>query len=343
MGFSSRLGASVMSAALLAPAVAWGDAGAADRDNARTYMSDGRAKRDAGDLRGALRAFQAADALMHVPTTAFEVAKTEGALGMLIEAREDALKIARSQAKPGEPAPFAEARTSAQKLADDVEPRIPSIRLVLKNADAATVSIDDVALPSVAIGLPRRLDPGAHLVVAKLGSVERRITVQVLEREAKEIPIDLTDATQTTPTTTTTANTTTTLTVPQTTATTTTEMPQTAASKGPWMAVGVTTLVVGGIGLVVGGITGALSLSQTGTIKSQCPNSMCPTMLSDGSNTQTALGNARTMATVSDVGFIAGGVVAALGAVFVIVAATKKSHPMALRVGPGSFELGGQF
>ncbi len=164
----------------------------------------------------------------------------------------------------------------------------------------------------------------------------------MLEREAKEIPIDL-EAAQTTTTTTSTALTTTT-TVPQTTTrTTTTELPRTSTSKGPWMAVGVTTLAVGGIGLVVGGITGALSLSQTSTIKSQCPNGMCPPMLSDGTSTTTALGNARTMATVSDVGFIAGGVVAALGAAFVIVAATKKPQGMALRIGPGSFELGGRF
>jgi hypothetical protein len=110
------------------------------------------------------------------------------------------------------------------------------------------------------------------------------------------------------------------------------------------MAVGVTTLVIGVGGLVVGAITGSLSLSQTSTIKSQCqPSGACPPTLSDGTVTQTALGNARTMATVSDVGFIAGGVVAALGAVFVIVAATKKPHAMAFRLGPGSFALSGQF
>jgi len=324
---------------LLAPAVASADAGATDRDNARTYMSDGRTKREAGDLRGALRAFQAADALMHVPTTAFEVAKTEAELSMLIEAREDALQIARSQAKPGEPPPFAEARTSAQKLADDVEPRIPSIRLALKNGDGATVLIDDVALPPVAIGLPRRLDPGTHLVVAKLGSLERRITVQVLEREAKEVPIDLSEALTTTPTTTTT--------IPTTTVQTTTTTPErlpTSTSRGPWMAVGATTLAVGVGGLVVGAITGGLSLSQTSTIKSQCqPSGACPPTLSDGTVTQTALGNARTMAIVSDVGFIAGGVVAALGTVLVIVASSKKPHAMAVRLGPGSFELSGQF
>jgi hypothetical protein len=294
-------------------------------------MSDGRAKRDAGDLRGALRAFQAADALMHVPTTAFEVAKTESLLGMLIEAREDALQIARSQPKPGETAPFGDARAAAQKLADEIEPRIPSIRLVVKNVEGMTVSVDDVALPAVTIGLPRRLDPGTHIIIARLGLTERRVSVEVLEREAKEVPIDMND----TPT----------VTLPPTTLPPAqTSNASSSASRGPWLAASVTALAVGGVGLVVGAITGAVSLSQTSTIKSQCqPNGACPSMLSDGSITLSAIGSARALANVSNVGFIAGGIVAAAGAVFAIIASSKKPHAMALRLGPGSFELGGRF
>jgi len=309
-------------------------------------MSDGRAKRDSGDLKGALQAFQAADALMHVPTTSLEVAKTEFMLGLLIEAREEALQIARSPTKPGEPPPFAEARASAQKLADDVEPRIPSIRLVMKSVpEAMMVSIDGVVLPTVSIGLPRRLDPGAHVIVAKVGVAEKRFTIQVLEREAKDVPIDVGDAGQTTPNTT--PNITTVPTTNTTTVTTTTPLTTPvdtgASGKGPWVAVGVVTLAVGGIGLVVGGITGAMSLSQTSTIKSQCPANVCPPTLSDGSNTQTALGNARTLGIVSDVTFIAGGVVAAAGIVFMIAGSGKKAAPIALHVGPGSFALAGKF
>src|SRR5260221_13091450 len=128
MGFDDRLfqKAMLIFALAIAPAVAWADPTAADRETARGLMKQGTAARDAGHLDEALKNFEAADAIMRVPTTAYEVAKTRAALGKLIEARDGALSIARSSAQPNEPAPFAEARTAAQKLSDDLEGRIPS-------------------------------------------------------------------------------------------------------------------------------------------------------------------------------------------------------------------------
>src|SRR5262249_27770672 len=70
--------AGFLTAAALVTGAAWAaEPSAVDRESARAYMAEGRQKRDAGDLKAALRAFQAADAVMHVPTTGFEVAKTE--------------------------------------------------------------------------------------------------------------------------------------------------------------------------------------------------------------------------------------------------------------------------
>lgn len=323
---ASRARFAIAFGVLLLPAVARAsEPSAADRETARTLMADGRAKRDASDLKDALRAFQAADALMHVPTTAYEVAKTESMLGMLVEARDEALQIARSPAKPGEPAPFAEARVSAQKLADELEGRIPSIRVVVKNApEGASVTIDDVVLPAVAVGLPRKLDPGAHAIVVKAGSAEKRLNVQVLEREAKDVPVDFAE----------------------TSAPTSTSTPsETSSKKGPWMILGITGVAVGGAGLVLGAITGSMSLAQTNTIKDSCTGNICPPVLKDGSSTQSALSNARTLAAVSDVAFVAGGVLAAAGVAFIVVGSTShgSSTAMEMRLGPGSLMLAGRF
>ena len=320
---------------------------AADKETARTLMAEARSKRDANDLKAALRAFQAADAIMHVPTTSYEVAKTESMLGMLVEARDEALTVARSPAKPGEPPPFAEARASAQKLADDLEPRIPSIRVVVKNApENVSVTIDDAVLPSVAIGLPRRLDPGSHAVIAKAGSVERRINVQVLEREAKEVPIDFGEAVQATSTSASATSNATSTTATGTSATTATPSHDESPHRPPWLAIGITGIAVGGVGLAIGAVTGSLSLSQTSTIKQSCDaQGNCPATLKDGSSTQSALDGARSLALVSDVTFIAGGVIAAAGLVFIVVGATSKSSATSaeLRVGPGSLMLAGRF
>ncbi|HEY1959661.1 MAG TPA: hypothetical protein VGH28_28825 [Polyangiaceae bacterium] len=319
----------VLVAALLLPGLAWAEPSAADRESARTYMAEGRKKRDENDLKAALRAFAAADAIMHVPTTGLEVAKTEVMLGQLVEARDEALRVSRSSPQPGEPAPFAEARATAQKMGDDLEARIPSIRVLLKNAPpGTTVTIDGATMPSVAVGLGRKLDPGNHVVVAAAGATERSINVQVLEREQKDVPIDLgapavvqapvnSEPTQPAPVT-------------------VIEPPP--SPHKPWTAVGITTLALGGAGLALGAITGAMSISQTNEVKPQCTGTVCPSSL------QGKINSAETLATVSDIGFIAGGVLAAVGVVFVIIGAThgSQSH-VALGAGPGSVMLSGSF
>ena len=50
--------------------MAHADPSAADKETARALMNEGRTDRDKGDLKAAVKAFAAADALMHVPTTA---------------------------------------------------------------------------------------------------------------------------------------------------------------------------------------------------------------------------------------------------------------------------------
>ena len=335
----SRAGCLLALSLLLSTSVALAEPTAADKETARTLMSEARQKRDANDLKAALRAFQAADAIMHVPTTSYEVAKTQSMLGLLVEARDAALTIARTPVKPGEPAPFAEARASAQKLADELEGRIPSIRVVVKNADNVAVTIDGETLPAVAIGLPRRLDPGSHAVIAKAGSNERRINVQVLEREAKEVPIDFGEAA---PQNNNNANNASNNGSNTSNTSTSTSTTADGPHKSPWLAVGITGLAVGGVGLAIGAVTGTMSLTQTNDIiKNSCGGtSSCP------ASAQPAIANARTLATVSDVTFIAGGVIAAAGLVFIVVAATSKSPTTTsaeLRLGPGSLMLSGRF
>lgn len=325
-------------AALLLPSLAWArDPTAADRETARTYMADGRKKRDENDLKSALRAFEAADAIMHVPTTGLEVARTQAMLGLLVEARDGALRVVRSPQASNEPAPFVEARTAAKKLAEDLETRIPSVRVVLKNAPPnAAVTIDGSPMPAIAIGLPRKLDPGGHVVVARAGSTERTMNVQVFEREAKDVTIDLNapaapaavepprEAHATAPPP-----------APE---------PVATAHRPPWTAVGVAFLGVGGAGVVLGAIAGSISLAQTSSIRSQCTVNVCPTKLSDGSDTTSALATANALATLSDVAFIAGGVLAAAGVVFVVIGGSHGAKSsMALHVGPGSFMLSGSF
>lgn len=279
-----------------------GEPTAADRETARELMKQGRAARDANDLKGALKNFEAADAIMHVPTTGYEVAKTRAMMGMLIEARDLALTVARSPARPDDPPPFAEARAAARRLESELEGRIPSIKIGAP-ADAQ-VTIDGVKLPAALIGLPRKVNPGRHTIVVKSGARERSLEVEILERESRELNVNL-DAPQ-----------------PPKTAATPLDVKapesSTSAGKALPMVLTISGLGVAAAGAVIGSITGAMSISQTNTIKTECGGIVCPP------SRKGEIDSANTLALVSTISFVAAGVGAAVGAVGVVVVATKK-------------------
>src|SRR5580692_6857338 len=150
---------------------AFAEPSAADKETARRLMSEGRAQRDAKDLAAALQSFQAADALMHVPTTALEVARTQIALGKLVEAHDKLLAMDRIPATPDEPRPFVEARAAAETLGNDVEARIPTLKITILGLSAGatpTVLVDGTEIPPAALMAKRAIDPGHHVVTANV-------------------------------------------------------------------------------------------------------------------------------------------------------------------------------
>jgi len=94
-----------------------GDPTPAHRNTARSLLIRGRAELAAGDAEAALEAFQAAHAILGVPTTGIDVARAQLALGLLVEARDTALEVMRFPVGPGEPAAFTDARTADAEMA----------------------------------------------------------------------------------------------------------------------------------------------------------------------------------------------------------------------------------
>ena len=112
-GSRPLLRTAVLLALLLGCAVAQAQPSAAQKETARGLMAEGRELRDKGDLPSALTRFNAADALMGVPTTGFEVAATQAQLGKLVEARETLQRVLAIAVSPDDPEPFPEARSSS--------------------------------------------------------------------------------------------------------------------------------------------------------------------------------------------------------------------------------------
>lgn len=303
---------------------------AADKETARSLMTQGEGQRSKNDLKGALQSFQGADAIMRVPSTGLEVARTHLALGNLLEAREAALGVTRLPVLPGEPAPFTDARAKAQALSDDLESRIPAVQISLKNVPegaAPTVTVDGATLPAAALDLPRKLNPGHHVITAHAGTSDGRVEVDVRERETKPVAVELAP-------------------------------PAVAAAPAPaveppsdkkshtltYVAFG-----VGAAGLVVGSITGLMSISKTGGLKDQCPSNQCPGSTYDSQSFQDDKSSAQTTGTISTVAFIVGGAGVAVGVVSLFLggkasATTGKLTPtVSPWVGAGSAGLRGSF
>jgi hypothetical protein len=312
---------------LLTAAMASAEPTAADRETARSFMQEGRELRDKGDLQGALKRFQAADAIMHVPTTGFEVARTQVALGLLVEARDTIAAIRKTPAKPSDPEPFTEARAKAEDLDGSLEGRVPSLTIAVEGVpegQTPTVTIDGVQVPAAAVSLPRKVDPGHHVIVAKAAAAEGTQEIEIHEKEQKQVQVTLSAAS-----------------VPPSSGGEPPANPEATpeeqtTSHSPswitWAGVG-----LAGVGVVAGSITGILELSKASALSDECSKvAVNGKKACANPQSQSDLSTAQTLATISTVSFIAAGVGAAvaLGSLVVghpVPAAANAPPPSAAR------------
>lgn len=162
------------------------------RKGARAAMAAGRQARDRGDLQAALKSFTEADDIMHVPTTSLEVAKTDIALGSLVEADAILTRIADSHVSPDEPEVYAQARAEAATLEHDLSERIP--RLTFSGDPAPTsapdVSVDGTLLDTHAWTDGYAVNPGHHIVSVSSGETRLEKSVDVTEKHGQLVHFD---------------------------------------------------------------------------------------------------------------------------------------------------------
>jgi len=293
---------------------------AADKETARALMDAADAKLAAGDARGALDAYVAADKIMGVPTTGLEVGRTQAKLSLLLEARDTLLRVTRYAQDASEPAAFTKARQEASTLAASLAARIPSLQVEVKGPQddhAIAVTVDGVVLPAGMHRLPRKVNPGAKVI---------RVTAEGYK--ASEQAITLAEGEQRVATFALAA------------------LPAPPAAPEPaglsplvWIGFG-----VGGAALVVGTITGGLSLSKTSDAKAQCADTICKAGAQD--DIDAALLNAN----LSNVSFAVAAVGVVLGVVGIAISDEPPSEaqgPSAVRakpwVGIGTVGLTGTF
>jgi len=307
---------------------------AADMETARTLYQQGRQLRDQGNLAAAMDKFKAAHALAGTPVTGIHLAQAQADLGLLVEARETCLSILRMQVKPDETERSVEARKDAAKLAESLEPRIPSLVVRVDGVQegvALAVTIDGQAMPHAAMGMVRKVNPGRHEVrVSASGYLEAAEQLSLAEGESRELALSLRAA------------------PPGAEPVAVVSPPGETASAPPPRAEGrdgmspfaVAGFIVAGSGAAVGTLSGLLAMQQTSELEDKCTGNQCPP------DAHGDLDNGRMFGTVSTVAFGVAAVGLTVGIVALLAQDDEPEAPpprVSPWVGLGSAGVGGVF
>jgi hypothetical protein len=305
---------------------------AADRETARSLMAEGRELLARMDLKGALDRFQRADTIMHVPTTGYQLAQVQADLGLLVEARDTLARVRETPEAPNDPVPFREARKRAEALDEKIAGRVPGLTIVVQGASPGSspaVTIDDVPVPPAALGVPRRVDPGHHVIVAKSDGAEGRQEADVGVGETREITVVLASgAPNGAP-------------APESIESSTPPAPPRSHTL-TYVALGVG--AVGVAGVAVGVVTGVLTLSKKSALEKECNAAgQCPPPAFGDVN------SINTTSTISTIAFVAGGICLGAGITGVVIGTRKRASDESSHaevrpwVGPGGAGVSGRF
>jgi hypothetical protein len=292
----------------------------ADKATARNLFGEGQDALRAKDCQKAADRFERADKLYQAPTITLGLARAYVCLGKFVKGKEKYNLVIREQLAPDAPDAFKTAQADARKEIAGLDAKIGYVTITVQGpaSDAAKVTIDGEEVPAAALGVKRPVDPGQHVITAdatgwKPG--ETTVTITAQQNTPAEIVL-VADPNET----------------------------EDTVGPGPGggddgtgdtlRLVGFIALGVGAAGLIVGGVTGGLAIGKHGDLSDACgENGQCP------ADQQGTLDDYNTFGTVSTIGFIAGGVVAAAGLVLVLVAPSVGGEEAAtLRVSPTGVE-----
>ena len=281
---------------------------AQDKITADRLFDDGLKALDAGDFAKACEKFGASQ----------KADKSVGALINLGKCNEKLGNLATAWSSYKEASSLAHQRNdndraqSSDASAKALEPRLSTLTISAKNAPSDLAITRDGADMggSGALGVALPIDGGKHTIAASAKGYQAwsaEITVgKEADKKALEIPelIAL---------------------PPGEVAGGGAGPADTTGESGNGLLIG--GAVVGGVGvvgLIVGGVTGGLAAKGKSDVDTLCPNKTCRTQAA-----KDKLSSTKTLATVSTVGLIAGGVLTAAGVTMIVVSVVgKKKKPL---------------
>jgi len=299
-----------------------------DRATARALGQEGQQALDAKDYPTAEDRFRRADKMVHAPTLMLGLARALAAEGKFVEAQEGYNRIIREGLPPGAPDVFKHALDDAKREVEAVAPKVAAVTITVKAAAGSDIPdpqvvLDEHPVNSASLGVRRAIDPGAHVLRASAeGYKPGELKFTVPEGGSVMAPLSL-ERDLTAPVAAGTPVTAPVGPAPGTAAAADMSAPQPSSTRKilPWIGFG-----VGAAGLVLGGVTGIVAISEHSTLSGECKGGCGP-------NQQNDLSGYHTMGTLSTVGFIIAGVGAAAGVVL-LVTEPKSAPTTGLQVTP---------
>jgi hypothetical protein len=306
--------------AFLAVSAVTSAAFAQGKSDADTLFHDARALVLSGDFAHACPKFAESEKLDPAPGTLLNLAECEEHLGHLIEAQEHYRLAASGFPKKDQRREICATKSAA------LDGRIAhvTLRLAPDVPEGTVVKKDDVSVAAADLGQPIATNPGdLSVVVTAPGHESKSYPLTVKEGDATDLTLQVGPVGA----------------EPQTQGpkTVVVEKPQETASS-PLRPIGITVAVVGVVGLGVGIVTGIMAIDRANTVKTHC-NTM--TNICADQEGLSASQDGQVLAPLSTVTIIAGGVLAALGAVLYAVGGHSAKARVA--VGLGSVSVEGTF
>jgi hypothetical protein len=302
---------------------------AGTRAAARTLAEDGVSALQNGDAATAVQKLEKAHLALQAPSVALWSARALAKLGLLVEARERYIEATRLPIS-GDKTVQEQAKLEAQAESEQLLSRIPSLLISVPGATAGLrITVDGKELPQLLLGEARPTNPGQHRVVAQRGAEQASEAVTLAEGERRRLELKLAAAPDPIPSPSPTAD---------GTAAAAPGRPSNTAR-----TLGMVAVVAGGAGLVTGGVTGFIALGKKQALDDdeRCMSGECLY------SAEADVRSLRTFRTISTVGFVAGGVLAAAGVTLLLTAPRGKSSDQSARVsltvGPANLSLEGAF
>jgi hypothetical protein len=195
----ARLSRTLCLAALIACAVAAAPMplraqSAADKAQSRTFAEQGIEAFRAGQFAVAVEKLEKAQALFAAPVPLVYLARSQAALGKLVEAGESYRTLARMALGKNPNAAARQAVTEGHAELTELEQRIPSLKIVITPPSTADLqlTIDSESVSPAVVGEARPTNPGAHVVRARARGLEpAEVTVELREGEHETVTLRL--------------------------------------------------------------------------------------------------------------------------------------------------------